>query len=57
MGLMTHEQVRRVMNAVCGTNKGPLEALKGLSPQLVTLRKENPLVDSAELGEAVENAV
>ncbi len=56
MGLLTHEQVERVANAVRRTNKGPLEALRGLSVQLVTLCEENPQAGDAELEEAAKNA-
>jgi hypothetical protein len=38
MGILTPEQVRQVANAVAGTNKGPMEALRGLSEQLVALK-------------------
>jgi hypothetical protein len=31
MGLLTREQVERVTNAVRGTTRGPMEALRGLS--------------------------
>jgi hypothetical protein len=37
MELLTHQQVERVANAVQGTTKGPLEALRGLSAQLAAL--------------------
>jgi hypothetical protein len=57
MGLLTHEQVKRVANAVPGTAKGPLVVLKGLSAQLVALCEENPQVENAELEGAAENAV
>jgi hypothetical protein len=40
-----------------GTTKGHLEALRGLSAQLVALRKRKLQADISELEEAAENAV
>jgi len=57
MGLLTREQLKRVANAVRGTTRGPMEALRGLSAQLVALSEGNPQVSSAELGKAAESAV
>jgi hypothetical protein len=42
MGLLTLEQVERIANAVQGTTRGPMEALRGLSAHLVALAEENP---------------
>jgi hypothetical protein len=57
MGLLTRDQVQRVANAVQGTNKGPMEALRGLITQLVALGEGNPQASSAEVGQAAESAV
>ncbi len=57
MGILTPDQVRRVVNAVTGTNKGPMEAIRGLSVQPVTLGEGNPQGSSAVLGQAAESAV
>jgi citrate synthase len=57
MELLTHQQVERVANAVQGTTKEPLEALRGLSAQLAALRKGNPHASDDELREVAENVV
>jgi hypothetical protein len=57
MELLTREQVERVADAVRGTTTGPMEALRGLSKQLVTLSEGNPQANSAELVQAAKSAV
>jgi hypothetical protein len=57
MGILTQDQVQRVANAVQGTDKGPIEALRGLSEQLVALGKRNHQASSAALGQAAKSAV
>jgi hypothetical protein len=49
--------VQRVANAVQGTNKGPMEALRGLSEQLVAIGEGNPQASSTLLGQAAESAM
>jgi hypothetical protein len=53
MGILTSEQVRRIAEAVRGTNK----ELRGLSERLLVLGEENPQVSSAVLEQAAESAV
>jgi hypothetical protein len=51
IGILSPDQVRQVVNAVTDTNQGPMEALRGLSEQLVDLGEGSPEASSAELGE------
>ncbi len=57
MDIQTQDQVRRVANAVQGTNKEPMEALSGLNEQLVALGEGNPQASSGVLGQEAESAV
>ncbi len=57
MGILTHDQVRRVTNGVQGTNKGPMQALRSLNEQLVALGEGNPQASSAVLGQEAESAM
>jgi hypothetical protein len=57
MGILTPEQVRRIAEVVRGTNKEPMEVLRGLNERLVTLGEENPQASSAALEQAAESAL
>ncbi len=57
MGILTQEQVRQIANAVAGTNKEPMELLRGLNERLVALGEENPQASSTALEQAAESAV
>jgi hypothetical protein len=57
LGLPTPEQVRRITCAVTGTNKEPMEVLRGLNERLVIFSEENPQASSTNIEQAAESAV
>ncbi len=57
MGLLTLMHVRQIACTVTGTNKEPMEVLRGLNERLVILGEENPQVSSAKLEQAAESAL
>jgi hypothetical protein len=56
VGILTPKQVRQITCAVTGTNKEPMEVLRGLNERLVILGEENPQASSAKLEQAAESA-